>query len=51
MMFALDGNALKFSSKIDIFLKCLQDKDADVRSNAAFGIGVLAANAVSVLAV
>jgi hypothetical protein len=46
---AMGLEAVRFSRLMDVFLLYLTDQESEVRSNAAFGVGVLAANAHTAL--
>ena len=48
---AVGSHAVHFVGSMELFLKHLADKDSEVRNNAAFAVGVLAANAASALEV
>ena len=48
---AVGPHAVQFAGSVELFLKYLVDEDSEVRNNAAFSVGVLAANAATALAV
>ena len=50
-MEAVGLHAVRFADSMELFLKYLADKDGEVRNNAAFSVGVLAANAATALEV
>ena len=50
-MDAAGSHAVGFAGSIELFLKYLADEDSEVRNNAAFSVGVLAANAATALEV
>ena len=48
---AVGLHAVQFAGSVELFLKYLVDEDSEVRNNAAFSVGVLAANAATALEV
>ena len=48
---AVGLHAVRFADSMELFLKYLADKDGEVRNNAAFSVGVLAAKAATALEV